>query len=41
MGCQCTKKSENSNLNLQDEPERDPQINTVDDSNEYVKINLT
>jgi len=37
MGCQCTKKNEMSNVNLQDGPERLPQINnTIEDNSDLV-----
>lgn len=38
MGCQCTKKNEVSNVNLQEDPVQNPQLNnTTEDNTELVK----
>lgn len=41
MGCQCTKKNENSNVNLQEDTVKNAQLNnTTEDNSEFVNINL-
>jgi len=39
MGCQCTKKNEICNMNLQDETAKNPNINnTTEDQSDLVNI---
>ncbi len=41
MGCQCTKKNDVSNVNLEEDPVKNPQLNnTTENNSDYVKIKL-